>query len=202
MHRKLLILLAIVYGSSPFTASAQLLSEVALDSVRTFRSLESAMKAPDEVRRLDLSKAKLKELPDLRMFRNLNALDLSNNRLKTLPPWFGELVYLQELRMSRNKLEEFPEQICRLKNLKRLDMSRNALTGLPKCMGGLKQMRSMDLWDNDLSEFPAQLAGMEDLKFLDLRNIQFEVPEMERIEGLFPRAKVYFSQPCNCGANP
>ena len=106
------------------------------------------------------------------------------------------------LREIRNKLMEFPEGICRLSHLKRLDLSRNALTGLPKCMGGLKELTSLDLWDNDLMDFPAQIAGMEALRFLDLRNIQFEIPEMERIDGLFPRAKVYFSQPCNCGAQP
>jgi hypothetical protein len=27
----------------------------------------------------------------------------------------------------------------------------------------------------------------------------FEQPEMDRIQELLPKAKVYFSQPCNCG---
>lgn len=191
-----------ILGAFATPASAQLLDAAALDSVRTFRSLESAMKDPDHVYRLDLSDKKLKEVPDLRQFKNLNALDLSHNKLRTLPVWITELANLQELRVSRNRLAEFPEGICRLVHLKRLDMSRNALTGLPKCMGGLKELTSLDLWDNDLMDFPAQIAGMEALRFLDLRNIQFEIPEMERIDGLFPRAKVYFSQPCNCGAQP
>jgi hypothetical protein len=37
------------------------------------------------------------------------------------------------------------------------------------------------------------------LRFLDLRAIMFEQPEMDRIQELLPKAKVYFSQPCNCG---
>lgn len=191
--------LAVVLGC---TAQAQLLDAVALDSVRTFRSMERALQHPEQVYRLDLSDQKLKEVPDLRPFKNLNALDLSHNKLRGLPTWVGELANLQELRVSRNKLVEFPEGICKLTHLKRLDLGRNALTGLPKCMGGLKELVSLDLWDNDLMDFPAQIAGMEALRFLDLRNIQFEVPEMERIEGFFPRAKVYFSQPCNCGSAP
>jgi len=40
---------------------------------------------------------------------------------------------------------------------------------------------------------------LDKLRFMDLRAIMFEEPEMERIEGLVPKAKVYFSQPCNCG---
>ena len=183
-------------------ANAQLLDAIALDSVRTFRSMERAMANPDQVYRLDLSGQKLKELPDLRVFKNLNALDLSKNRLHTFPAWLGEFTYMQELRISQNKLKEFPEAICKFKNLKRLDLSRNALTGLPKCMGGLKELTSLDVWSNDLADFPLQLAGMEALRFLDLRNILFEVPEMERIEDLFPQAKIFFSAPCNCGVQP
>lgn len=183
-------------------ARAQLLTIAALDTVHTYRSLEKAMKEPDKVYRLDLSKTKLKEVPDLRMFKNLNALDLSQNKLKTIPAWLGEMKLIQELRISKNKIETFPEAICKLTHLKRLDVSRNAITGLPKCMGGLKELVSLDAWDNDLADFPAQLSGMESLRFLDLRNIMFELPEMEHIEGLFPQAKVHFSAPCNCGATP
>jgi Leucine-rich repeat (LRR) protein len=106
---------------------------------------------------------------------------------------------LQELRVSRNKLVQFPEVICRLEHLKRLDLSRNALTGLPACMGKLKELISLDLWSNDLADFPEEIEGMTALRFLDLRAIQFEQPEMDRIQELLPRAKVFFSQPCNCG---
>lgn len=190
---------AVAFSNS---AEAQLLDAVALDSVRTFRSMESALVHPDAVFRLDLSGQKLKEVPDLRVFKNLNALDMSQNKLRELPAWFGQLGYMQELRISRNKLVDFPEVICKLSHLKRLDLSRNALTGLPKCMGGLKEMTSLDLWDNDLADFPTDIAGMEALRFLDLRNIMFEAPEMERIQGLFPQAKIFFSAPCNCGAAP
>lgn len=179
---------------------AQLLGPAALDSVRTFRSLESAMKDPDQVYRLDLSGKKLKEVPDgIRAFKNLNALDLSSNKLRVIPTWFSDIPYLQELRVSRNKLVDFPAVICKLKRMKRLDLSRNALTGLPKCMGGLKELVSLDLWDNDLADFPDEIEGMEALRFMDLRAIQFEQREMDRIQELLPRAKVHFSPPCNCG---
>ncbi len=40
---------------------------------------------------------------------------------------------------------------------------------------------------------------MDALRFMDLRNIQFEQPEMDHIQELLPRAKIFFSQPCNCG---
>jgi Leucine-rich repeat (LRR) protein len=106
---------------------------------------------------------------------------------------------MQELRIARNKLSEFPEGICAMVHLKRLDLSRNALSSLPPCIGQLKELFSLDLWDNDLGEFPDEMDQLTALRFLDLRAIQYDQPEMDRIQNLVPKAKVYFSQPCNCG---
>ncbi len=178
----------------------QLLDRAALDSVRTFRTIERAMKDPAVVYKLDLSGQKLKEIPEeVRRMVNLNSLDLGRNRLKKLPNWFGELVHLQELRVARNKLEDFPPMICELVHLKRLDMSRNALAALPACIGRLTELVSLDLWSNDLVDFPEEMEDMTALRFLDLRVIQFDQPDMDRIEQLVPRARVQFSPPCNCG---
>ena len=184
----------------PFTTNAQLLDAVALDSMRTHRSLEKALQNPDQVYRLDLSGQKLKAVPEgVFLLKNLNALDLSNNKLKELPERLQELRHMQELRASKNKLTEVPKSLCRLTHLKRLDLSRNALSGLPTCIGALKELVSLDLWDNDLSDFPEEMAEMRALRFLDLRAIQFEVPEMEHLQNLLPATKIFFSQPCNCG---
>lgn len=187
----------------PVLCTAQPLPATALDSVRTYRSLESALKEPDRVYRLDLSHQRLKEVPeDVRKFPHLNALDLSRNKLRTLPEWLGAATDLQELRVSRNKLSEFPQVICGFAHLKRLDLSRNALQGLPECMGNLAELVSLDLWSNDLAVFPPELEGMKALRFLDLRVIQFSAEEMERIKDLLPWAAIHFSQPCNCGETP
>ena len=182
------------------SVKAQLLDRLALDSVRTYRGLERALREPDAVYRLDLSGRKLKEVPEeVRRFRNLNHLDLGGNRLKQVPDWLGELQYLQELRISKNRLGGFPSAICALAHLKRLDLSRNAISSLPPCIGGLTELFSLDLWSNDLGDFPEEMAGLTALRFLDLRAIQYDQHEMDRIQDLVPRAKVYFSQPCNCG---
>ena len=96
----LFLLVALVAVS----AQAQLLSQVALDSVRTYRSSEKALKEPEKVYRLDLSGQKLKELPEsVRQFKNLNALDLGHNKLRTLPDWIGEFRYMQEFSAGQNK---------------------------------------------------------------------------------------------------
>ncbi|MBK9765286.1 MAG: hypothetical protein IPO87_18605 [Flavobacteriales bacterium] len=53
-----------VFMISMGTLNAQLLDAVALDSMRTYRSLERALKEPDLVYRLDLSGQKLKVFPE------------------------------------------------------------------------------------------------------------------------------------------
>ena len=190
----------LLLAACPLCSSAQLLSPPALDSVRTFRSMEKALERPDQVYRLDLSHQKLKEVPEqVFLLINLNALDLGRNKLKDLPGRLADLPYLQELRAPRNRMGSFPEVICRMSHLKRLDLSRNALDGLPVCLGDLKELVSLDLWSNDLARFPVELEGLKALRFMDLRAIQFSQEEMERITELLPWVKIHFSQPCNCG---
>lgn len=181
-------------------AHAQLLSQAALDSTKEFYSIASALKDPEQVYRLQLTKKKYKELPEeIRQFKNLNALDIGKNRLKALPAWLGELKYMQEFRAPQNKLREMPAVVCQWPHLKRLDLHQNEIAGLIPCMGELTEVVSLDLWSNDLEEFPEELKGMTALRFMDLRVIQFDQREMERISELFPRVKIFFSQPCHCG---
>jgi leucine-rich repeat protein SHOC2 len=187
-------------GSLAAIASAQILSQTALDSTKEFYSIESAMKDPDKVYRLQLTKKKYKVLPEeIRRFKNLNALDLGKNKLKELPEWLGELIYMQEFRAPQNKLGAMPAVVCQWPHLKRLDLHQNEITGLLPCMGELTEVVSLDLWSNDLEDFPDELKGMTGLRFMDLRVIQFDQGEMTHISELFPQVKIFFSQPCNCG---
>lgn len=196
--RRLILLLPILLLAPP--AHAQLLSQAALDSARTWRNLERALQHPDSVYRLDLSHRKLKVLPEeVRQLKNLNAFDLGRNKLHDLPGWMNELRYMQEFSAGRNKFSKVPNAVCQWKHLKRLDLHKNHLEGLPPCMGNLKELYSLDLWSNELGVFPDELSGMAGLRFLDLRVIQFSEKEMDRIRSLFPATKIYFSLPCNCG---
>lgn len=181
-------------------ASAQLLPQTVLDSTREYYSIASALKEPDKVYRLQLTKKKYKVLPEeIRQFKNLNALDVGKNKLKELPEWLGELVYMQEFHAPQNKFRAMPDVVCKWPHLKRLDLHQNEITGLLPCMGDLTEVVSLDLWSNDLEDFPEELKGMEALRFMDLRVIQFDQNEMGKIADLFPKVKIFFSQPCNCG---
>jgi leucine-rich repeat protein SHOC2 len=197
LSRSVLLLVLLVTAC---TTRAQLLSQTVLDSTREYYSIESAMKEPDKVYRLQLTKKKYKVLPEeIRQFKNLNALDIGKNKLKELPEWLGELVFMQEFHAPQNKFGTMPDVVCKWPHLKRLDMHQNEITGLLPCMGELTEVISLDLWSNDLEDFPDELKGMEALRFMDLRVIQFDQGEMTHISELFPKVKIFFSQPCNCG---
>ena len=99
-----------------------------------------------------------------------------------------------------DKLRQVPAAVCKWKHLKRLDLHQNEIEGLSACMGDLKEVVSLDLWSNDLAEFPDELKGMTGVRFIDLRVIQFDEKEQQLITDLFPKAKIFFSQPCNCGS--
>ncbi len=198
IERTLLLFLSLAALAMPM--HAQLLDPIALDTVKEYHSLEAALRDPEKVFKLQLTQKKLKVVPDdIRKLTNLNALDLGRNKLKELPAWMGELVNMQEFRAPRNKFTEMPAVVCQWKHLKRLDMHQNQLPGLPPCMGDLTELVSLDLWSNDLETFPDELKGMIGLRFLDLRVIQFDEREMQQITDLFPKVKIFFSQPCNCG---
>jgi predicted HAD superfamily phosphohydrolase YqeG len=55
------------------------------------------------------------------------------------------------------------------------------------------------MWSNDLSEVSENMKFLTLLEEIDLRVILFSQKEKERIKRLVPRAKVHFSNSCNCG---
>ncbi len=110
-----------------------------------YTNLTEALKNPNEVRILDLSRSKLKILPkEIGQLQNLQILNSENNQLTTLPKEIGKLQNLQELHLQNNQLTTLPEEIGQLQNLKVLHLNNNQLTTLPEEIGKLQNLQELE----------------------------------------------------------
>ena len=183
-----------------FTANAQLLSERQLDKEAVITSLTEALKNPEKVYRLDLSKQKLRNLPSsLFTLYNLQELNLGKNKLQSIPPEIGNLTNLQKLDVSRNNLSELPSTIGNLTNLTELIANKNYIYKLPPEIGNLVNLEKLDLWSNIIDTFPTEISKLKDnLKELDLRVVLINEEKQQVIADLLPDTKIFFSKSCNC----
>ena len=93
----------------------------------------TSLAARTKMRSLDLEASRIEALPFmLSSFGNLEWLNLSDNRLRTLPDWIAtHLCCLREVDLSRNRFTDAAEVLK---------------------LGGLPSLRSLDLRHNPLSE--------------------------------------------------
>ncbi|XP_019056015.1 PREDICTED: putative disease resistance RPP13-like protein 1 [Nelumbo nucifera] len=76
--------------------------------------------------------------PDLfEQFRCLHVLDLSGNRLKSLPDSIGKLKHLRLLNLNRTGIQVLPESLCNLYNLQTLMLRDCNINEFPKSIGSL-----------------------------------------------------------------
>ncbi|XP_055339440.1 E3 ubiquitin-protein ligase LRSAM1-like [Paramacrobiotus metropolitanus] len=121
--------------------------------------LESGGKIEDvsRIRILDAHRNRLEKLPvNFGLgFSALLELNLSDNRLKTLPTSFGNLRALQTLFLARNNFSEFPNIICECRQLQELDISENSLSKLPLTFHQLRRLQTF-VFDHDKVLYPSK----------------------------------------------
>ncbi len=195
---RIFIIIGIVFLR--FSVNAQLLTPNQLEQQPVYTSVSEALKNPEKVYRLDLSKQKLKTVPkSVFSLYNLQELILAKNKLQKIPPEIGNLSNLQKLDVSRNKIMEFPASIGNLTNLIELIANQNDIYALPPEVGNLINLEFLDLWSNEIDVFPVEIAKLKDtLKKLDLRVVLINEDKQKAIADLLPNTNIYFSKSCNC----
>jgi adenylate cyclase len=159
---------------------------------------------------LDFSNNRLEQLEDaeLHKLQSLLSLRLSNNKITTLPKYFGQWQALRSLNLSSNSLTEFPDHMCRMKTLVDLDLSFNNITSLTQ-IGNLTGLERLWATNNKLSgAFPPSARQLQDLRDLDVRHNQIdnidvlvELPKLEYVavgyntissfEGTFAKLRIF-----------
>lgn len=96
-------------------------------------------------------------------FPNLTYLDLSENKLSSLPTSIGRLASLQSLIIDHNCLESLP--IFRLNHLRHLGANANKLKTIPETIGECSELRTVDLSGNqlDYSKFVSIMTKLPNL---------------------------------------
>ncbi|MEO0350108.1 MAG: leucine-rich repeat-containing protein kinase family protein [Cyanobacteria bacterium P01_A01_bin.15] len=127
---------------------------------------------------------------------SLEILDLSNNRLSTLPNAFASLKKLRTVFFNNNQFEEFPKVLAscpnlsmvsfkgnQLKtinpealspNLRWLILTNNQLKSLPSTVGRLSQLQKLMLAGNQLQTLPEELANCKSLELIRLAANQLQ----------------------------
>lgn len=194
------IIFVFLFGLFVQEVNAQnLLDSLTLSQQKVYKELNYALDHADSVFALDLSKKKLKFVPEeIKKLPNLQWLKLSKNNLKDIPSWVGDLVSLQYLDLSNNDLVELPTSIGKLENVYYLGLNQNLIENLPHEMGQMKNLQVLEMWDNELEAIPEEMKNLHNLQVLELRGILFSSDEQTQIEMLLPDTKVLFSPSCNC----
>lgn len=128
------------------------------------------------LQQLQLSGNKLKSIPD-QIFKltNLKNLWINNNEIDEINPNISQLKSLHTLDISMNNIKEIPTSIKLLTQIYELSLSRNKLSTLPNVFKHLQKLRSLDLsFNSNISEFPKSILQSPQTAVLKLNycNIQ------------------------------
>ncbi|NXS12516.1 PIDD1 protein, partial [Neodrepanis coruscans] len=111
----------------------------------------------------------LTSLPqDFGNLRYLTHLDLSFNRLSTLPSCILHLSSLRQLLVSHNSLVALPEDFGCLRKLTFFSAMKNQLKNLPRSIGELSILQDLDLSENALELLPEEVGNLHNCTELDL----------------------------------
>lgn len=128
---------------------------------------------------LQLCSKKITEVPPelQKLVKVLRTLDLSDNKLPSLPRYLGEFAHIKHLTLAKNRIRELPQEIGNLKRMEQFNASDNMLCALPAAFSQLSGLRVLALSGNHLTSFPPELMSLARLEVLDLsRNKICEVP--------------------------
>lgn len=144
--------------------------------LKTFPPLQKNLKT------IDVSGNKLESLPDaICELPCLQKLVLDNNVLNKLPNRLRQLQKLTTLSFSGNQVSELPDGLEDLSRLESLVMNDNRIRRLPARLGMLKKLKKLFLHSNQLAQLPSEMACLEHLRELSLEWFMYMLPPMPKV---------------------
>lgn len=107
-----------------------------------------------ELETLNLSINQLSEFPSVKNLSRLHFLDLSHNKLESLPEDLTDssLSHLSQIRASENCISEIPGDFSRLPHLNLLDLSENSITDVPADLSQCFKLKELNLKGNKVKD--------------------------------------------------
>ncbi|EMC95818.1 hypothetical protein BAUCODRAFT_71294 [Baudoinia panamericana UAMH 10762] len=193
-----------------FVQSCTNLREIRYTSNEAWR-IPPSLPLAGKLTMLDVSNNRLEQLDHAELWRvsGLVSLKLSNNKLMSVPLYFGQFHALRSLNLSSNSLTEFPDALRELTTLEDLDVSFNSISALGN-IGALTNLGRLWATNNKLSgPFDESLKALVNLKEIDARfnaisniDVVSQLPRLEQLmlghnsisqfEGSFTRLKNLF----------
>ncbi|KAF0307648.1 Leucine-rich repeat-containing protein 57 [Amphibalanus amphitrite] len=88
---------------------------------------------------------------------------------------------LRTLDLSENKLSSLPSSMQAFPQLKHLNCSQNKLTQLPDTLGALTKLETLLMSYNKITKLPDMLSALKNLKTVNLRYARRHEPQLERL---------------------
>ncbi|VDN23429.1 unnamed protein product [Gongylonema pulchrum] len=111
----------------------------------------------------------------------LRNLDVSFNKIRSLPTSIGLFTCLRQLHLPSNQVGGLPDEIGLLKQLEILDISNNNLSSVPESFAGLCSLKKLNLSKNRFSQLPIYVCHLAVLDILDMSsNIIESLPDEVR----------------------
>jgi hypothetical protein len=106
--------------------------------------------------------------PEIRLWSNLTALVLANNKLRAIPTEVCLLHSLEYLYLEQNLLSSLPAELTKIKNLESLTLDGNLFNDIPAPVYQLKKLKYLYAKDNFIQDVPADITALKPLSILDL----------------------------------
>lgn len=117
---------------------------------------------------LDLSGNRLSSLPeDFDRFKNLRILFLSDNQFRTFPPVLGNCPQLSMVGFKANRIGEIPEGAFPPR-LRWLILTDNEIAALPRSIGTNQKLQKVMLAGNRIAALPEEMANCVNIELLRL----------------------------------
>jgi hypothetical protein len=121
------------------------------------------------LRVLNLTENRITSVPvEISQLSNLTELSLGCNKITSVPPEIYDLENLETLCLNHNKITSIPVGISQLSNLKYFSIGNNKITSVSSEIYDLKSLETLSFWSSDITLLPDGISKLSNLKNLSL----------------------------------